>query len=67
MTTLDELSELRAEHESFPARRAVVVEKARAEGMTWLQIADALGMTQHGLIKAHARITQLANVTKEEK
>ena len=52
MPACERLAELRAEHETFPARRAAVVEEARSEGMTWLEIADLLGMTQHGLIKA---------------
>jgi len=52
----EDLAALRAEQESYPARRAALVEKARAEGMTWLEIANALGMTQHGLLKSQARI-----------
>jgi len=52
VTVTEQLRALRAEHESYPARRAVLVEQARAEGMTWLEIANALGMTQHGLIKS---------------
>ena len=58
MSVRDELAALRAEHESFPARRAAVVERARAEGMTWLEIATELGMTQHGLIKAQDRYSK---------
>lgn len=36
----------------LPTVRAVAVAHARAEGMTWREIANILGMTQHGLIKA---------------
>jgi len=33
-------------------QRPELVKQARDAGMTWLEIADILGMTQHGLIKA---------------
>lgn len=33
-------------------QRPELVKQARDAGMTWTEIADILGMTQHGLIKA---------------
>ena len=51
---LEELRELATLQAEFPGRRAELVGKARAQGVTWRQIAEILGMTQHGLIKANA-------------
>ena len=54
-TYRDQLRALAAEQEAaktIPARRTAIVDKARAEGMTWHEAATLLGMTQHGLIKA---------------
>lgn len=48
----ERLRALRKEQETYPTRRAAVVAAARAHGLTWREIADILGMTQHGLIKA---------------
>lgn len=51
---LEELRELANLQSEFPGRRAELVGKARAQGVTWRQIAEIFGMTQHGLIKANA-------------
>ncbi|WP_146078991.1 hypothetical protein [Rathayibacter sp. AY1E6] len=52
MNTRTELLTLAEEQRTLPERRGALVERARAEGMTWREIADLLGMTEHGLIKA---------------
>jgi hypothetical protein len=43
---------LAASVQDLYARRAGLILAARAQGHTWPQIADALGMTVHGAIKA---------------
>lgn len=53
--TIQRLRELEAEYASFPDRRAKAVHEAREAGHTWREIADAIGMTQNGLIAAHQR------------
>lgn len=50
---MDELAALVEEQRSFPLRRGEVIHRARAEGVTWERIAEVLGMTPHGAIKAH--------------
>lgn len=52
MTITEELERIASQQREAPAIRAALVARARAEGMTWREIADILGMTQHGLIKA---------------
>ena len=38
--------------QKMPARRADLILEARALDYSWRQIAEALGMTEHGAIKA---------------
>lgn len=52
MDTLEELKDLGDYQRKLPGLRAEVVAKAREEGKTWRQIADALGMTQNAVIAA---------------
>lgn len=49
----DELRAVADMQRSLRNRRAAVVERARAEGLTWREISGILDMTQQGLIKAH--------------
>jgi DNA-directed RNA polymerase specialized sigma24 family protein len=51
-TTLTDLTSLQARIESLPAQRAALILRAREEGHTWRDIAESLGMTEHGAIKA---------------
>lgn len=53
------LDDLAAAHAALDSRmrslyadRAHLILRARADGHTWQQIADVLGMTVHGAIKA---------------
>lgn len=48
----EDLETVAAYQRNLPTVRAEAVEAARTAGMTWREIADILGMTQHGLIKA---------------
>ena len=54
--SLDDLArahrELSDAVQALYARRASLILDARAAGHTWQQIADVLGMTVHGAIKA---------------
>ena len=54
--SLDDLTraheDLSAAVSDLYAARARLIREARLEGYTWPQIADALGMTVHGAIKA---------------
>lgn len=59
MSTLDDLKEVGGNikqsddyRTELLAKRAQLVTKARNEGHTWRELAELLGMTQHGLIKA---------------
>lgn len=49
---LEELAAFRERYLRMPARQAELIAKCRSNGRTWAQIADVLGMTQHGAIKA---------------
>lgn len=59
--SLDELSNAHAalteKVQSLYADRTALIVQARSEGYTWQQIADALGMTPHGAIKASKMTT----------
>ncbi|WP_147039405.1 hypothetical protein [Microbacterium aerolatum] len=59
--SLDDLARAHAELSqrvnSLYADRAALILDARAEGHTWQQIADVLGMTPHGAIKASKMTT----------
>lgn len=46
------LSRIQEQMLNLPARRAELIVEARSAGHTWRQIADALGMTEHGALKA---------------
>lgn len=48
-----DLEEIAAYQRNLPTVRAEAVAAARAAGMTWREIASILGMTEHGVIKAH--------------
>lgn len=54
--SLDDLARAHADLTSrvqfLYVERAQLILQARADGHTWQQIADVLGMTQHGAIKA---------------
>ena len=39
----------------MPDRMGAAIDHARQAGMTWQQIADALGITHSGAIQAHQR------------
>jgi len=47
-----ELEALAKEQRDLPIRRAELIQAARAQGITWNEIAHIFGMTSHGLIKA---------------
>lgn len=55
---IDSIRSLGDEIRAVDARRAQLLEtrrdlvlEARSQGMTWRELATALGMTEHGLIK----------------
>jgi transposase len=50
--TRDDLEALAEQQQTLRDRRAALVAEARAQGMTWREIATILDMTQQGLIKA---------------
>lgn len=52
MTTREDLEVIAACQNKMPTIRAEAIAKARAEGITWREIAGIFGMTEHGLIKA---------------
>lgn len=54
-TSIKQCDDQRAE---LVAARTELVAKARSEGHTWREIAELLGMTQHGLIKAQDKQTK---------
>lgn len=60
--TLEDLASahrrLSAEVADLYAQRAALIQRARADGHTWAEIADALDMTTHGAIKASRMSTQ---------
>ncbi|WP_147305443.1 hypothetical protein [Subtercola boreus] len=47
-----ELRDVDARRDEILARRRELTLKAREAGITWRALAEAVGMTQHGLIKA---------------
>lgn len=51
-STIKQCDDYRAE---LVTKRTELVAKARGEGHTWREIAELLGMTQHGLIKAQGK------------
>lgn len=51
-TKLEELAALQARIEALPNQRAKLINDCRAEHHTWREIAETLGMTEHGAIKA---------------
>lgn len=54
MDIRDKLAAFKAEQEMAPARRAALIEEARAQEppITWREIARILDMTEHGVYKA---------------
>jgi DNA-directed RNA polymerase specialized sigma24 family protein len=50
--TLETLHAFNERMKTMPARRAVLIEEAREAGHTWREIADVMGITEHGAIKA---------------
>jgi DNA-directed RNA polymerase specialized sigma24 family protein len=50
--TLDDLEAFNARMAKMPARRAELILEARAAQHTWPEIAERLGMTVHGAIRA---------------
>jgi len=50
--TLKDLKALNQRINTLPTRRAELINQARQEGHTWRTIAETLGMTEHGAIKA---------------
>lgn len=62
LMSLDDLARAHADLsrrvESLYAERAALIRRARADGHTWQQIADVLGMTPHGAIKASKMTTE---------
>lgn len=46
------LTDIAENQRQAPIVRAEWVGKAREAGMTWREIAQLLGMTEHGIIKA---------------
>lgn len=48
----EELAAIAAEQQSYPSRRRDVLLRARAEHLTWREIAAILGMTEYGARKA---------------
>jgi len=50
----EELDEYKAFMDGAPARRAALIKRAREEDppVTWREIANRLGMTEHGAVKA---------------
>ena len=52
MTTREDLERIANHYRNLPGIRAEAITKARAEGMTWREIASLLEMTEHGVIKA---------------
>lgn len=50
--TLDILKSYNERMRRMPSRRAELIREAREAKHTWREIADALGMTVHGAIKA---------------
>lgn len=49
---LETLASFRARYLAMPQRQADLIAECRAKGRTWAQIGEALGMTQHGAIRA---------------
>ncbi|CAN5423431.1 hypothetical protein BH09ACT9_BH09ACT9_00520 [soil metagenome] len=49
---LDELAKLNSRLAQLQTRRRELINEAKAQGATWRQIGEALGMTEHGAIKA---------------
>lgn len=64
MTTIEDLKAMQARIEALPNERAELILQARQEGKTWRVIADALGMTEHGAIKASKPSQQRGRPTK---
>lgn len=64
MDVLEELDRIANFYRSLPIMRAEAVTKARAEGITWREIAKHLEMTEHGVIRADRayRETQQKNI-----
>lgn len=48
----DELRDIGTLTRDLPARKWRAIDQARAQNVTWREIAELLGMTQHGVIKA---------------
>lgn len=49
---LEDLAAFRKRMLGMPQRQAELIATCRANGRTWPQIAEVLGMTVHGAIKA---------------
>ena len=52
MTTRDDLDTIGNYRRNLPTTQGETVARARAEGITWREIAELLGMTEQGLLKA---------------
>lgn len=50
--TLQTLHAFNERLKAMPARRVTLIEEAREAGHTWREIAEAMGITEHGAIKA---------------
>ena len=50
--SLETLAAFQARMNNMPARRAELIAEARAAGHSWPKIAEALGMTHPGAMKA---------------
>lgn len=50
----DDLETVAAYQRNLPSVRGEAIDAARAEGVTWREIAALLGMTENGAHKAHA-------------
>lgn len=51
-STLETLHAFQERMNAMPARRAQLIEEARQAGHSWPKIAEALGMTHPGAMKA---------------
>ena len=52
MTTRDDLEKIANYQRNTPTLRYELVERARAEGITWREIAAILEMSEQGIVKA---------------
>lgn len=52
---LDILHSFNERLRNMPTRRGELIREAREAGYTWRAIADSMGMTEHGAIKAAQR------------